>query len=87
MLTSNLSRKKRIRNEFLIVFLILIMLIIRIGWLQFVQGNELKSEAYAQQVLNRSINPERGTIYDSSGKVVLAMSSTVETITVTILFE
>ena len=82
MLTSNLSRKKRIRNEFLIVFLILIMLIIRIGWLQFVQGNELKSEAYAQQVLNRSINPERGTIYDSSGKVVLAMSSTVETITV-----
>ena len=43
MLTSNLSRKKRIRNEFLIVFLILIMLIIRIGWLQFVQGNELKS--------------------------------------------
>lgn len=82
MLTSNLSRKKRIRNELLIVFLILIMLIVRIGWLQFVQGNELKTEAYAQQVLNRSINPERGTIYDTSGEVVLAMSSTVETITV-----
>jgi len=82
MITSNLSRKKRIRNELLIVFLILSLLTIRIGWLQFVQGNELKSEAYAQQVLNRSINPERGTIYDSSGKVVLAMSSTVETVTI-----
>jgi len=82
MLTSNLSRKKRIRNEFLIVFLILSLLVIRIGWLQFVQGNKLKSEAYAQQVLNRSINPKRGTIYDSSGKVVLAMSSTVETVTI-----
>jgi len=82
MLTSNLSRKKRIRNELLVVFLILILLIIRIGWLQFIQGNELKSEAYAGQVLNRSINPERGTIYDSSGEVVLAMSSTVETVTI-----
>ena len=82
MLTSNLSRKKRIRNELLIVFLVMILLITRIAWLQFVQGNELKSEAYAQQVLNRSINPERGTIYDSSGEIALAVSSTVETITV-----
>ena len=32
--------------------------------------------------LDRSINPKRGTIYDSSGKNVLAISSTVETVTV-----
>jgi len=82
MLTSNLSRKKRIRKELLIVFFILVLLIIRIGWLQFIQGNTLKSEAYAGQVLNRSINPERGIIYDSSGKVALAVSSTVETVTI-----
>ena len=82
MLTSNLSRKKRIRNELLVVFIILLLLIIRIGFIQFVQGNKLKSEAYAQQVLNRSINPERGTIFDSSGQVILAVSSTVESITV-----
>lgn len=82
MLTSNLSRKKRIRNEFVIIFIILLLLITRIGWLQFVQGNDLKSEAYAQQVLNRSINPERGTIFDSSGEAILAVSSTVETVTI-----
>ena len=35
-----------------------------------------------QQTLDRSINPKRGTIYDSTGKNVLAVSSTVETVTV-----
>ena len=39
--------------------------------------------AYMQQTLDRNINPRRGTIYDSTGKTILAVSSTVETITVT----
>ena len=38
--------------------------------------------AYAQQTLDRAINPKRGTIYDATGKNILAVSSTVETITV-----
>ena len=46
------------------------------------QGSELKELAYMQQTLDRTINPKRGTIYDSSGKNVLAISSTVETVTV-----
>ncbi len=37
--------------------------------------------AYEQQTLDRTINPKRGTIYDSTGKI-LAQSSTVETVTV-----
>jgi len=37
--------------------------------------------AYEQQTLDRSINPKRGTIYDSTGQVI-AQSSTVETVTV-----
>ena len=35
-----------------------------------------------QQTLDRTINPKRGTIYDSTGKNVLAISSNVETVTV-----
>ncbi len=35
-----------------------------------------------QQTLDRSINPKRGTIYDATGKNILAISSTVETVTV-----
>ena len=35
-----------------------------------------------QQTLDRSINPKRGTIYDVTGKNILAISSSVETVTV-----
>ena len=38
--------------------------------------------AYEQQSLDRAINPKRGTIYDATGKTVLATSSSVETITI-----
>ena len=78
-----ISKKKRIKWEMIIAMLILICLIIRVGFIQFVKGEELQSMAYVQQTLDRSINPKRGTIYDATGKNVLAMSSTVETVTVT----
>ena len=80
--TGNITRKKRMRNEIIILWLILFGLIIRIWWIQFVDGEELKSMAYVQQTLDRSINPRRGTIYDATGKNILAVSSTVETVTV-----
>lgn len=38
--------------------------------------------AYAQHTLDRKINPKRGTIYDSTGKRILAISSTVRCVTV-----
>lgn len=38
--------------------------------------------AYAQHTLDRKINPKRGTIYDATGNVVLAVSATVRTVTV-----
>ena len=78
-----LSKKKRMKWEMIIAICLLFALAIRIAFIQFVQGSELQSMAYVQQTLDRSINPKRGTIYDASGKIVLAVSSTVETITVT----
>ncbi len=80
--TGSVTRKKRMRNEIVILWLILLGLTIRIGWIQFGEGSKLQSMAYTQQTLDRSINPRRGTIYDSTGKTILAVSSTVETITV-----
>ncbi len=79
---SNIVRKKRMRNEITIIWLVLVMLLIRIGWLQFGMGSELQAKAYVQQTSDRSINSKRGTIYDSTGKTILAVSSTVETVTV-----
>ncbi len=82
MISMKLSSKKKMRNTLFITFLIMICLIGRIGYIQFVQGGELSSMAYQQQTLDRSINPKRGKILDSTGQNVLAVSSTVETVTV-----
>lgn len=82
MVKTTISRKRRLRTAMIISFLIFIVLITRIGWLQFVQGSELQAMAYNQQTLDRKINPKRGTIYDRTGKVVLAASATVETVTI-----
>ena len=79
---ANLSMKKRMRNILFVMFILITLLIGRIGFIQFVQGKELSEMAYEQQTLDRSINPKRGTIYDRTGENVLAVSSTVETVTV-----
>lgn len=77
-----LSNKRKMRNTLFIAFLIILCLIGRIGFIQFVQGGELTALAYEQQTLDRKVNPKRGTIYDATGKKELAVSSTVETVTV-----
>ena len=82
MTNIKLSSKKKMRNTLFITFLIIICLICRIGYIQLIQGDELESLAYQQQTLDRTVNPKRGTIFDSTGKNILAVSSTVETITV-----
>ena len=77
-----LTRKKRMRNAIIVVFFTLVIVIGRIGWIQFVDGDRLKYMAYVQHTLDRKINPKRGTIYDATGTKVLAISGTVRTITV-----
>ena len=78
---TNITRKKRMRNMLIVITLIFLLLIIRIGYLQFIKGDELQTMAYVQQTLDRTINPNRGTIYDRNGEV-LGMSASVETVTV-----
>ena len=80
--TGEISRKKRIRIALLIVTTVFLALIIRVAWIQFHNGDSLQQMAYLQQTLDRKINPKRGTIYDATGKTVLATSSSVETITI-----
>lgn len=82
MIVTKLSNKKKMRNMLFIIFIILACLIGRLGFIQFAKGEKLSSMAYMQQTLDRKINPKRGTIFDSTGKNILAVSSTVETVTV-----
>ncbi len=72
---------KRLRVSMGVGFLILILLILKIGFLQFVQGAELKEEAVRRQLSSKTITPNRGTIYDSTGKA-LAISAGVDTVSV-----
>ena len=82
MWISDVGRKRKLRNMLFIIFLVQIALIIRIGFIQFVQGAELQAMAYSQQTLNRTINPKRGRILDRNGKNELAVSASTETVSV-----
>ena len=77
-----LSNKKRMKNILYIIFIIIFFLIIRLAYLQLIDGKKLAGLAYDQQTLARTINAKRGTIYDRTGKTALAISSSVETVTV-----
>ena len=79
--SKNLIQFKKLRVTLIVCILIFLLLIIRIGFLQFVQGNYLKELAYKQQTINQIISPKRGNIYDSTGKA-LAISAQVDTITI-----
>lgn len=74
--------QKKLRICMFTGFIMLISLILRIGFLQFVQGASLKEKAVNNQLSSRTISPSRGTIYDSTGKKALAISANVDTVSV-----
>lgn len=82
MKLTSISRKHRLMRTLIIAFSIGGLLIIRVGFITFAQGEDLKEKAYAQQTLNRKITPKRGTIYDATGKIELAVSASSETVSI-----
>ena len=80
--TGNLTRKKRMYFMIVMVFITMFGLCTRIFWIQFVMGEKLKKMAYIQHTMERAFNPCRGTIYDATGKKILAVSGSVESVTV-----
>lgn len=78
----SLSNKKKLRNMLFVALSIILLLSVRIGYIQFIWGPELSSMASSQQSQSRKITAKRGTIYDSTGKYTLAVSSSVETVNV-----
>ena len=73
--------QKKLRICMSVGFMLLILLIIRIAFLQFVQGASLKEQAVKNQLSSKTITPSRGTIYDSTGNT-LAISSKVDSVSV-----
>jgi stage V sporulation protein D (sporulation-specific penicillin-binding protein) len=79
--SNNLIHTKKLRTILGVSLIVIILLIVRIGFLQFVEGSYLQEQAYNQQTINQIISPKRGNIYDSTGKA-LAISAQVDTITI-----
>ncbi len=79
--SGNMIQTKKFRISIIVIMLIFVILLGRIGFLQFVEGSTLKEAAYNQQAINQIISPKRGNIYDSTGKA-LAISAQVDTITI-----
>lgn len=77
----NTVTSKKIRICMMCLLVVLIGLMVRIAFLQFVQGASLKEKAYKQQTVNKLVSAKRGNILDSTGKV-LATSAQVDTVSI-----
>lgn len=77
--TSHLHIRKRLLWVFCVMFFLMLSLVVRLGYIQFVRAEELTDKAWEQW--NRTIpaRSSRGNIYDRSGRL-LAGSATVETV-------
>ena len=79
--SSNLLATKKFKIILSILVVIFLLLVIRLIYLQFIEGSSLKEQAYNQQTTDQIISTSRGTIYDSTGKK-LAMSTPTDTVSI-----
>lgn len=82
MINSNLDSKKKMIFILVICTIIWLIIIARLVFIQLVEGEKWTTKANNQLYISRIVTAGRGTIYDSSGKIVLAQSSSVETVSV-----
>lgn len=75
-------QKKRMFFVLKVFSVLLVLLIVRIGWIQFVRGSEYQQKAIEQQTKDSVITSKRGVIYDRNKKI-LAKSASVDTVTAT----
>ncbi len=75
----NLLIKKRLLFILFIISILMLALLLRVAWIQIVQGDWFQRLAFEQQTSGLVINPKRGGIFDRNGKE-MAISASVETI-------
>ncbi len=78
--TTNLQNKKRMLVFLLCFFLVTIALVIRLGFIQIIDGEVYKKQAMENWSRDITISAKRGTIYDAKGKK-LAVSVNSSTVT------
>jgi len=66
------NKISRVKITFILLFIFMLMILLlgRVGYLQIVDGEKLQTLATTQQTLTETISAKRGNIYDSTGKVL-----------------
>ncbi|MEW5921836.1 MAG: penicillin-binding transpeptidase domain-containing protein [Bacillota bacterium] len=77
--TSHLHIRKRLLTVFCFMLFLMLALVVRLGWIQFVLAGELTEKAWEQWNRTITARSSRGNICDRHGRL-LAGSATVETV-------
>ena len=67
---SNTIPRIRIAFVLIVIFIVIIALVVRVGYLQIIDGEHLQTLATSQQTLTETLSAKRGTIYDATGQVL-----------------
>jgi stage V sporulation protein D (sporulation-specific penicillin-binding protein) len=67
MSNSNIEIRKRITALFFVLFLIFVLLLLRLGYLQLVKGTWYQEKALENRIREIVVEPKRGVIYDRNG--------------------
>ncbi|MEW5953391.1 MAG: stage V sporulation protein D [Bacillota bacterium] len=72
---TNTLIRKRLTIIFLVASAVLIIFMGRLGWIQFVRGEELRIKAEEMRMRDIPVEAKRGTIYDRNGRELVASIS------------
>ncbi len=65
---STIRSRKNLIIVLILVFALLLIAALRVGYIQLVKGEEYKERALSQQTTDITVEAERGTIYDCNGE-------------------
>lgn len=71
-----IEMRKRVGHIFLCVLVAMVALAVRLVWVQFVMGEELREKAIAARFRNVEVKAKRGAIYDAKGRPLAISVST-----------
>lgn len=75
MQTTNLAIRKRITYLFLAAGVLFLALVLRLGWLQLVEGDHLRQKALEARMRDVPVEAKRGTIFDRNGQELVSSVS------------
>lgn len=67
-----MEKHKRLRILFYIITGVIVLLLLRIGWLQILQGAQFKKVAEENRIRQVTVQAPRGTMYDRNGAVLVS---------------